>query len=404
MLNNLEKWTTLHDSITSRINALDGDTILKHHVNQFGIFCENAEKCLRDYQNGPETEVIDLLALQWKRLDNVASLYLKSSQYYSRTKDLEEFNTQAGGYCGQLCRALPEGIINRLSLSAPLFYFEDASTDLAKLTLLRERLPALISIPGNNPGEPLIAYEVSRAFFGQLPGFLPELKARVQSHLPHPHEIIIDWLADIVAKLTGIALLFDLNKTKQHLLTPARPDIAHTEITDPVALLLPYIGLEALQGFLNHFMGDEKLGDKTSGDLIEQIKKDVDELLGERLNKQYEFIPNATGVALKEVQDTMLNVVRLLLSAEMALEALGGKSLFDVLIACAEDKPENTKAVLSEWGVISDAECQQFVMRLPDLLRPLWALPLPFSCRPVFFMTPLVPSFTWLDILKEIFG
>ena len=404
MLNNIEKWTTFYANMTSRLNALDEDTILKHHVSQFRIFCENAEKCLRNYQNASETEVVELLTAQWQRLDQVASQYLRSSQDDSRAKDLEEFNKQACGYYHRLGRALPESTSNRVWLSAPLFYFEDPSTGLAELTLFKGKLPALIGIPDRNQGEPVIAYAVARAFFEQLPGFLPELKSQVQSQIPDLPETIIAWLGDIVAKLTSIALLFDLNAITTHLLTPARPALAQTEITDPIVFILPYIGLEALPYFLNYFLGDEQLGDQTSADVIAQIKKDLDTLLGERLNQQYEFMPNSTGVALKEVRDAMLKVVRVLLARERILEALGSKSLCEVLLACAEAKPEKTKAVLSDWGVISDAERQQFVMDLPDLLCPAGAWPLPFSCRAVLFMSPMESSFSWFEVLKSIFG
>lgn len=407
MLNNLEKWTTLHDNITSRFNALDEDTILKHHVSQFRNFCEKAETCLRDSRNESETEVIELLAAHWKRFDNVASQYLKSSRYSSSVQNLEEFNKRACGYYYRLCRALPEEITNRVSLSAPLFYFEDPSADLGELTLFRGEFPALLSVPESNQGEPVVAYEVARAFFEQLPGFVPELKSRIQSQLPDLPERIIDWLGDIAAKLTSIALLFDLGELKKHLLIPAKPDMAQTEIAHPVVLILPYIGLEALQHFLDHFLGDEKLGDRKSNDVIAQIKKDLDEFLGDRLTRQWEFIPALTKVSLQEVKDTMLNVIRSLLSDEMTLKALGGRSLFEVLIACADDKPENTEAVLLDWGIISDEACQQFAMELPNLLRPACAAPLPFSCRSVLSMSPTrmeMLSFSWLDVLKSIFG
>ncbi len=403
MTDNLEKWTIFYGNITSRLNELDNDTILKHHVNQFKIFCENAEKCLRESQNDSETDGFVLLSSQWERLDNVVSQYLQSSPYFSDLKKLEGFNKQACGYYQQLCRALTEEITTPLSLSAPLYYFGDPSTGISELLLFRRGAPALIGIPDSKRGEPVIAYETARAFFEQLPDVLPELKSRVQNHLPGLHKTIFDGLADIVAKLTGIALLFDRRKIKKGLLTPALPDIAETETKHPVVLLLPYIGLETLQRFLKHFPEDDDLGDQKNDDVIEQIKKDLDTLLGDQLTRQCEFIPGSTTASLQEIKATMPKVVGILLSGEMTLDALEGRSLLEVLAACAEDTSENTETLLSDWGILSDKACQQFVTELPDLLCPICASPLPFSARPVLFMSPKIPSFTWIDILKSIF-
>ena len=324
MRNNLKQWTHLNHTITARLNTLDEETVLKHHIHQFQILCEKAELCVRERQNDPEAELIKLLASQWKRLDNIASQYLTDS---SKSTLLEESNTQACSYYSRMFRALPDRTSSNPVFSAPLFYFEDPSTDFAELTVFRERLPALIGIPEHSRSEIVIAYEVSRTFFEKIPGFLPELQARVQSQLPAVPQKIIEWLGDIAARLTGIALLFDVEKMKKHLLTPAEPKISQT-VTHDVALLLPYIGLATLQCFLNHFLGDERLGNKTSEELIEQIKKDLDALLENRLNKPCEFISGSTDVSFQEAKDTLLSVVRLLCSDEMLLETLGGKSLF----------------------------------------------------------------------------
>ncbi len=397
MLNISEQWTNLQTQITGRLNTLAEETILKHHITQFTLFCENVEKCVGNQQNGPgEAKTIELLSRRWEKLDNIASQYLKDR---SKATQLEEFNTWAYGYYSRLCRALPESIGG---LSAPLFFFADPSTDFAELTLFRERFPALLAIPENSRSKSVIAYELARAFFEQAPGFLPELRSRIQSQLPDLPETIVEWLGDIAARMTSIALLFDLAKMQEHLFIPAKPDISQS-VTHSVALVLPYIGLETLQHILNYFLEDEKAEVQKSDNRIEQIEKELDDLLANRLNKPSEFISDSTDVSLQEAKDTLLSVVSLLCSAEMTLETLGGKSLFEVLIACAEDTSENSNVVLSNWGVISDETCQQFVIDLPDLLRPACVLSLPFSCRSVFFMSPIVPSFTLIDILKEIF-
>lgn len=398
-------WEGLTKDVERWRDTLPEDTAIKHHLGQFRVFCEEAHRCLMEaYPNGGwgrltfRSLVIGVLTSQWMLLRQVASQRLPGHPYQ---EGLEKFDRQAADNYRRLSQVLPQEVGKHLSLSPPLLYLGR----LAELTLFGPNAPAVLSVPfgvlyeGEGRSARAIPHEVSHAVFKQLSSFLPELKRQVLNFLAGTqpnrqqevlHEMIMGWLDDIVADLVGTAL--DGPAFAQSALWITVSSDATVGITDeehPVPLLRPYVHLEALK----HLTKKEPGYGQAHAAGIESFKDEFSKVVGTRLSRRFESVPALTVISLKTVKDEMVKVIEPVLDSK--LDALGGMSLGEVLVACAASKPGDTDVALpgwgeiadekQEWGKISEEECQQLVLDLPDSLRPEHATPtassLAICCR-----------------------
>jgi hypothetical protein len=395
-------WEGLLADVERWQDSLPEGMTIRHHLGQFGIFCEQAHDCLlKAYQDGGwkhigkqltfRSLVIGVLTSQWMLLRQVVSQRLTNSPY---RKDLETFDQRTADYYHLLRQALPKDTREQLSPSPPLIYLGR----LAELTLFSPKAPAVLSVPfgalDDDRSANAIPHEVGHAVFEQLSSFLPELKRQVLNFLADPQpnrqqaalqEIVIDWLGEIVADLVGTALAGPAFAKSALWIAASSEDMVDVADKEhPVALIRPYVHLEALK-----YLAKNPDFKKDHAAEIEDFEDDVAKIVGTRLNRRFESIPALTVTSLKTTRDEMVKVVKLVLKTE--LKVLDEKSLGEILIACCTGKPEDTGAALPEWGEISAEECQQFVLDLPDSLRLDYAMPVIPSLNICCVIPPLRP-------------
>jgi len=362
--------------------SLPEDTAIRHHVVQFGKLCTRAYDCLmRAFQSsvwGSADErttfsslVVGVLTSQWMQLRQVAHQRIPGSPYQQK---LEKHDQEAATYYHRMRLALPEGARKQLSLSPPLIYLGR----LAQLTLFSRKAPTVLTVPFGAPYSEqtalAIPHEVGHAALEQVPGLFVELKRRVQSALVSTqpdqqqkalHDMILGWLDEMVADSTG-AMLGGPAFGKSALWIMVCPDetVGITDAEHPVALIRPYIHLETLK-----FLWGSDHPD------VKALEDEIDEVVKDYLDRRLESGPILTVVSLRTVRDEMVKVFRYVLDSK--LDVLEGKSLGDVLRDCATAGPVDADVDLPAWGEISDEECRQLVLELPDSLRLDYATPEP---------------------------
>jgi hypothetical protein len=360
---------------------LPEDTAIRHHVAQFGQFCEQAYGCLmqahRDRGWGSADQQITFSSLvtgvftsQWMQLRQVAHQRLRGSPYEQQLKALDQ---KAASYYHLLRQILPEGIRGHLSLCPPLVYLGR----LAELTLFSRRAPTVLTVPFGAPYSEQAAlavpHEVSHAFCSQIPGLFPELRRRVQDSLTNTqpdqqqkvlHEMILGWLAEMVPDSLG-AMLAGPAFGESALWISVSPDetVGITDADHPVALIRPYVHLETFR----YLYG-------SSDHIVENLEGRLEEIVGDSLDRRLESGPALTIVSLRTVKDEMIKVMGYLLDSR--LDVLKGRSLGQLMSDGIKSiESVDTDVALPAWGEISDQECRQLVLEFPDSLRPDFATP-----------------------------
>ncbi len=381
-------WDGLHADVEKWRDSLPEGTTIKHHVAQFDIFCGRARDCLiKAYQAGGwvcadkqvafDSLVTGTLTSQWMVLRQVAAQRLTGSPYQ---QDLAGLDKKTAEYYSRLLQALPESVRSRLAKTPPLVYLGR----LAELTRFSQDGPAVLTVPFGAPynyrSELAIPHETAHAIFKQIPGFFPNLERQVMDALdsaePEPnrqqavlHEMIIDWLPEIVADLAGTALCGP-DFANNALWVTVSPDstVSIADKEHPVALIRPYVHLAAL----NYLAENNPDFKQNNAAKIDDFKASLAEVVESYLDRRFDSVPALTVVSLKAVKDEMVAVIPLMLSSKLKGSR---KSLGDVLVACATNKPVGDGVALPAWGEISDEECQHFVLKFPDQMRPDQATP-----------------------------
>lgn len=312
-----------------------------------------------------------------KNLENWQEVHDKITVQYveSSSADVKKLNDKATAYYQRLSRSLSTD----MSRAVPLSFLDNS--DLAELIVVGKHLPPLLRIPNNDLRMATLAYGAARAFLHQYPEMLAEVISLVQKRFPDKQAMIVFWLSDIVAKLIGLALLFQTKAVKDFLSDQEEPqiEISGTEITPTLDLIIPYIGLEALRSLFKSLPTDEETGQMMEPRRIEEIEEALNKLLADYLDKPCESLPVSISASLREVRDVMLETIRILLSDKTTLQTLKGKSLLEFLVACMN---EDIKGFSSDLGRLSKREFEQFHMDLPGLLSSAQVVPLPLSAPP----------------------
>jgi len=371
------------------------ESAIKHHVEQFGIFCKEGLKCLmkvyekKSGSTSKEKEltfkslVIGTLTSQWMLLRQVASQHLNESPYCEALQPLDELATR--DYY-RLRGALPKKVQEHLTPSPPLVYLGR----LAELTLFNPQAPAVLSVPfgaayQDEQSNLAIQHELGHAAFDQLPGFLPELKRIVLDALAHSdlsvspqldpqmatvHDVITEWLREMVADMAGTALAGVQFATSALKIT-VTPD-ATVGITDkehPVALIRPYVHLVVLKYLYSKNPNHPNF---KQADIVD-FEQELSDLVGTRTRRRFESIPALTIVSLATIKREMVKIIEIVLDKK--LQALDNFSLGDILLKCSNLDPEHMEVANIEWGKVSDAGCEQIVLKLPHPLHPDHATP-----------------------------
>lgn len=375
--------------------------LIRHHVGQFALFCQQAHECLMkgydqsnlvssEDRNQFETQVISLLTSQWMLLRQVVSQRLKSSPYRS---DLAKLDREAARYYHAIYQALPDVARQQLSVFPPLVQL-DRTAELVFFNDQKQKAPALISVPfgvlydESGQSRLALAHEVGHAIFNRLRSFLPQLSDKIKTDLPQavtrPQEFlrqaILDWLGEIVADLVGTSLA-GLAFGESALFVTVSPDTSMVGITDknhPVALIRPYIHLQFLEWL------DEKLDtDQTRHDGINKLNEKINRLAKPFLLRRFESTPALAMISLEEVKTEMEKIINLILN-QSQIKLLGDQTLGEILFTSAknsqvENEPPDWENIeLPSWSEISEEECQQFVLDLSNMLPPDYATPIAF--------------------------
>jgi len=366
--------------IESWRRSLPENTAIRHHVAQFGQFSRRAYECLmqayqdRGWGNADQritfsSLVTGVFTSQWMQLRQVAHQRLGGSPYQQQ---LKVFDQKAANYYHLLRQTSPEGIRRHLSLCPPLVYLGH----LAKLTLFSRRAPTVLTVPFGAPYSEQTAlavpHEVSHAFCSQIPGLFPELRRRVQDLLTNTqpdqqqgvlHGMILGWLAEMVPDSIG-AMLAGPDFGESALWISVSPDetVGISDTEHPVALIRPYVHLETFR----YLYGSDDPNVKNLEDRVEEIVRDS-------LDRRLESGPVLTVVSLRTVRDEMIKVLGYVLDSR--LDVLEGRSLGQLMRDGASIGSVDTDVALPAWGEISDEECRQLVLELPDSLRLDFATP-----------------------------
>jgi hypothetical protein len=380
-----DAWEALRNDIKLWLPKLPEQSQIKHHVEQFLCFCEDAHKCLQtqatEFPNWQEEQDKDTFIIsvtgkltgEWLILRQVAGQYLAGSPYLEKLETLE---LEIAQHYQTLRKALPSKVRARVSESSPLVYLGR----IAEMSIFNQNAPILISIPFaagySDEGHFASHHEVSHAVFEQIPALFCELKLKVMNSLltnePKPtsaqkilYKTILGWLNEIVADLAGTALA-GLGFCSSALDTMVEPDAAVgiTDTEHPVALIRPYIHLEALK----------YISSANEQQDVDNLQGQIEAVVGECLKYRFKSTPALMIVSLKTTQEELSKVVECILATQ--LDALAGKSLGDVLKSiCNPSQPTpSTQPEPIPWGHIEE-NCNDFVLELPDT-SPDYGIPI----------------------------
>lgn len=499
------QWELLHQKIQSRLDAIQNGSILKYHLQQFDLFCQNTKQGVCTGDPGQEDKVFDLLSAHWERLDWIVfqALASRSSSYCEMAKKLETYHQQAAQHYQRLsCVLASAGIMRSSFLSAPMFSCLPLPSDLIEIECFREQFPALMNsqyaaevdeitlFEGRIPSlitlqrfrpddlesfklteqsiknlrkdglpenilsdiEPLvekgfpnegefkdtvkmkigdeqedryklilkystveefdveIAYETAYIFWAQTPDFFTEIQKHIQQKLPETPQIIRAWIGDMIAKITGIVLLYrPLSKPEV-----IQPPTIKTDGKNPAELLMPYLIIATLQKLLPDDM-------ETS---LKEYKEGIDSELetatgmweGEGLlDIEYPLLSHVGQpiITLRDLQQGFVKVVEELLSDEKKWDSLGEKTLWEVLKDLYRQVEQKTNTLFwTNWGEIIDDNRQEFIKSLPhwgeipdaeiqqlQLSHPPCKRALPLSCALGIVPKESLGFFKWISRL-----
>ena len=382
-----EREGLLFDISTLKDSLPKGDTVIRHHVQQFEDLCKWVFSQLPSmYIHGQwkleeptfNSLVISVLGGKWVLLRQVALQRAANSPYLDTLKDLDGFAEDC--YQRLLSAVRYTCGLTDLSTSSPLAYLGT----IARVFMFDEEAPCLISAPfgaantKDSEGQKLcrqtIPHEASHAIFEQVPGLIDELKSKTASQLAKSgasarlrctHPILLNWLNEIIADMAGTALAGEpfAHSASVIMIMPDRT-VGLTDDEHPIPLIRPFIHAWVLQ--------------KTDPDSASGFKAFLEGLTGDYLDRNFESLPAIVSVTLKEVREEMIKLVGYIWDTK--LETLNNHSLGEMLNAAATASTPS-KAIqgvqtLPVWGKPQLSE-NEFIFKLVGRNNP--GSPLPIS-------------------------
>jgi hypothetical protein len=295
-------------------------------------------------------------------------------------KTLEQLDHFAGS-CYQRLRLVlqsDEYRVKGISESSPLVYLGP----IARLFLFDEEAPCLISVPfgaannqdhnGSELSRQTIPHEVGHAIIEEISGMLEELKFKTNSQLAGTttskkqgliRSVILNWLEEMVADMTGTALggRAFAESASQLTIMPEKI-IGLTDGYHPIPLLRSFV----------HGWVLEQL-DPDDGITFNQH---MTQLTVNYIDQPFESLPAAITVTMKEVKKELLEIVALVWGCN--LEALNGHTLGELLQAVFHADTPSELNPRAQWGNLT-GKSEDVIFRLVgpnSLISPLPDLPL----------------------------
>jgi hypothetical protein len=376
------------DSLLSDIavwkGALPTGSVIQYHVQQFEdltIRILSGLGSLFDPERWPdldgstfESAIVSVLTGKWVKLRQVVLQRAPGNPYTSMLQELDGMAENAYEKLRLVLKDLCK--LEDLSSSPPLVYVGP----LARLLLFDEHAPYLIGTPFGAVNESdefardlsrqTIFHEAADAIFEQIPDVLEELRFEAGRHLAEDkptrkesaiHEVILNWLGEIVADMAGTALGGeDFARSAAIIMTMPEKLIGKTDDTHPTPLLRPFIHAWTLQ--------------KISPELASATDAPVRKISSKYLGRRFESLPALISVSMEEVKPELVRLV--VLTWNTPLKSLDNHSLGDVFSEASRKQISRRSAnELFAWGQPIDGEDELF--RLIGRIDPVNPLPGP---------------------------
>jgi hypothetical protein len=372
-------------------NSMEEGTVIRHHIYQFELLCRLMLEQLKESTTfrperwskmDPSTFrslIISVLGGKWHLLRQVAEQHSASSPYLATLQDLDQF---ADGCYQRLYAVLKDMChVEKLSRSSPLVYLGP----IARLFLFDEQAPCLISAPfgaandddknGKELCRETIPHEVGHAIFEQLPGLLDELRFKTETGLKKPkskkialiRSIILNWLEEMVADMTGTAL--DGRRFADSALQlNIMPDqmVGITDGYHPIPLLRSFV----------HGWVLKQIAPGSAAAFDEHLNL----ITADFIDRPFESLPAVITVTMREVKDELLTIAAQVWNCKLkSLDRHTLGEVFQAVYQTAAGDPRTPPA----WGTLTEGS-DEVIFRLVGPNRPLSPLPgLPLLIEPI---------------------
>jgi hypothetical protein len=405
--------------------------VMRHHVRQFRIFCEQIHaQLLADYgvarKKGDqpdlvgddwqweedqlifESRVINTLNEQWQILRDAAMQHITGSPYAAALNTLER---RMSRLCARLEQALPSRPDGHIFASPPVLYVGEGtriqfigtapaviSVSLGALSDTnpkRGEAPAQLPHSGTGDGTLIalhqdasendasalsIAHELGHLACESMPHLIDDLKTKLRekwrndtAQMAALHDVMIGWTEEILADMFGTALEgYDFAVSASKLALAPESLFVLGDSEHPIRAIRPFVHVD----LLNYF-AKRQVPMNHSRSAVERLEGSLTNFITPLLGRRVSLNDSVTVLTLDIVREQLQRMTQLILSAKPA--AFQGRTVGEVLVACvasaAIDEPAGDPELL-DWGETSIAEVAGQVLRLPsdEALEPITIL------------------------------